>query len=200
MAPLKYIVIYYWTNRIFACKDSEIMTAETPPTMQARTPRWPYRLARCGLAAVFLWAGATKLADPAAFAALIDAYGIVPAPLLRPAAIGLPVVEVLAALGLLADIRGSLAVISGLTAVFVAILAYGIRMGLDVDCGCFGPGDIESRAYHGLQAALYRDLVMATGIAFLYGWRRVRSVRPLPVWDAWLRLGNLIGFPASTTS
>jgi hypothetical protein len=110
------------------------------------------------------------------------------------------VVEVLAALGLLADIRGSLAVISGLTAVFVAILAYGIRMGLDVDCGCFGPGDIESRAYHGLQAALYRDLVMATGIAFLYGWRRVRSVRPLPVWDAWLRLGNLIGFPASTTS
>ena len=135
------------------------MTAETSPTMQARTPRWPYRLARWGLAAVFLWAGATKLADPAAFAALIDAYGIVPAPLLRPTAIGLPVVEVIAALGLLADIRGSLAVISGLMAVFVAILAYGIRMGLDVDCGCFGPDDIESRAYHGLQAALYRDLV-----------------------------------------
>jgi uncharacterized membrane protein YphA (DoxX/SURF4 family) len=107
--------------------------------MQARTPCRSYRLVRWGLATVFFWAGATKLADPAAFAALIDAYGIVPAPLLRPTAIGLPVVEVIAAIGLVADIRGALAVISGLLAVFVAILAYGIRMGLDVDCGCCGP-------------------------------------------------------------
>jgi uncharacterized membrane protein YphA (DoxX/SURF4 family) len=200
MASVNYIVIYYWTNLIFACKAIEIMTADTSPTMQARTPQWPYRVARWGLAAVFFWAGATKLADPAAFAALIDAYGLVPAPLLLPLAVGLPLVEVVAAVGLLADIRGSLAVIAGLMAVFVAILAYGIRMGLDVDCGCFGPDDIESRAYHGLRAALYRDIVMAAGIAFLYGWRRVRSVRPLPVWDAWLRLVNLIGFPAATTS
>jgi hypothetical protein len=176
------------------------MTGRSPSPARAPTPHWAYRLTRWGLAAVFVWAGAAKLADPAAFAALIDAYGLVPAPLLLPLAVGLPLVEVVAAVGLLADIRGSLAIIAGLMAVFIAILTYGIRMGLDVDCGCFTPGDIESRAYHGLQAALYRDLAMTAGIAFLYGWRRVRSVRPLPVWDAWLRLVNLIRFPASTTS
>jgi hypothetical protein len=176
------------------------MTGRSPSPSRAPAPHWSYRLTRWGLAAVFVWAGAAKLADPAAFAALIDAYGLVPAPLLLPLAVGLPLVEVVAAVGLLADIRGSLAIIAGLMAVFIAILTYGIRMGLDVDCGCFTPGDIESRAYHGLQAALYRDLAMTAGIAFLYGWRRVRSVRPLPVWDAWLRLVNLIRFPASTTS
>jgi hypothetical protein len=175
------------------------MTGKSPPPNCIPPPHWSYRLARWGLAVVFIWAGGTKLADPVAFAALINAYGLVPGPLLMATAIGLPAVEVLAAIGLLVDIRGSLAVISGLMALFMAILAYGIRMGLDVDCGCFGPEEIESRAYHGLQAALYRDLVMTAGIAFLYGWRRCRSVRPIPVSGAWLRLANLIRFPASTT-
>jgi rhodanese-related sulfurtransferase/uncharacterized membrane protein YphA (DoxX/SURF4 family) len=143
------------------------------------TSLWTYRLIRWLLSIVFLYAGATKLADPRAFAALIDAYGIVPDPLLMPLAIGLPLLEVVAAIGLVADIRGSLAAISGLLAIFMAILIYGIRMGLDVDCGCFGPEDIESRAYHGLRQALHRDLAMAAGIFYLYGWRRYRSAGPL---------------------
>ena len=105
--------------------------------------------------------------------------------------------EVVAAIGLLADIRGSLAVISGLMAVFIAILVYGIRMGLDVDCGCFGPDDIESRAYHGLKAALHRDLVMAAGIGFLYLWRRMGCVRPTPLADAWSRLARGVASAAS---
>lgn len=151
---------------------------------------WAYTAARCALAAVFLWAGAAKLADPRAFATLIDAYGLVPAPLLMPLAIGLPTAEVIAAVGLLADIRGSLAVISILLAVFIAVLGYGIRMGLDVDCGCFGPEDIESRAYHGLRAALERDLVMATLIGCLYGWRRFRCLRPVSPEEARRRLVN----------
>jgi hypothetical protein len=176
------------------------MNGPRPPTDPAPVPDWPYRLVRWGLSAVFFWAGAAKLADPAAFAALIDAYGLVPDPLLLPLAVGLPLVEVIAAIGLLADVRGSLAVITSLMAVFIAVLVYGIRMGLDVDCGCFGPEEIESRAYHGLQAALYRDLVMAAGIAFLYGWRRIRSVRPVTAADAWRRVANLARVPASTTS
>jgi rhodanese-related sulfurtransferase len=109
---------------------------------------------------------------------LIGAYGLLPDPLLMPAAVGLPLVEVVAAIGLMADIRGALAVISGLLAVFMAVLAYGIRMGLDVDCGCFGPEDIESRAYHGLREALTRDGALAVGIFFLYGYRRCRLLKP----------------------
>jgi rhodanese-related sulfurtransferase len=147
--------------------------------INALTSIWIYRFIRWLLSFAFLYAGATKLADPEAFAALIDAYGIVANPLLMPVAVGLPLLEMVAAIGLMADIRGSLSMISGLMAVFIAILVFGIRMGLDIDCGCFGPEEIESRAYHGLREALYRDLVMAAGIVYLYGWRRFRSADPM---------------------
>jgi uncharacterized membrane protein YphA (DoxX/SURF4 family) len=145
---------------------------------------WAYTAVRCALAAVFLWAGIVKLADPRAFATLVAAYGLVPAPLLMPVAVGLPAAEVVAAIGLLADIRGALAIISVLLTAFIAVLIYGIRMGLDVDCGCFGPADVESRAFHGLQAALVRDVGMAAGAACLYAWRRFHSVRPVSLMRA----------------
>jgi hypothetical protein len=147
--------------------------------ISALTSIWPYRFIRWLLSIVFLYAGASKLADPQAFAALIGAYGVVHRSLLLPMAIGLPLLEVLAAVGLMADLRGSLSVITVLMAVFIGILVYGIRMGLDVDCGCFGPQDIESRAYHGLREALYRDVAMAAGIAYLYGWRFFRAAVPM---------------------
>jgi uncharacterized membrane protein YphA (DoxX/SURF4 family) len=67
------------------------------------TSLWAYQSIRCLLAVVFLYAGATKLVDPKAFAALIDAYGIVPGPLLMPVAVGLPLLEVVAAICLIAD-------------------------------------------------------------------------------------------------
>ena len=138
-----------------------------------------YGIVRWLLAGIFVWAGGVKLLDPVAFAVLIDSYGIVPDALLMPVAVGLPLLEVVAGIGLALDIRGSLPVISGLLAVFIAILLYGIHMGLDVDCGCFGPEDSESRAYHGLRQALYRDFAMAAGLAFIYGWRRFRGIRPI---------------------
>ncbi|MCP4666962.1 MAG: hypothetical protein GY849_11405, partial [Deltaproteobacteria bacterium] len=39
---------------------------------------WPYRLTRTLVAAVFLWSGGTKMMDPAAFAEIVEAYGLVP--------------------------------------------------------------------------------------------------------------------------
>jgi len=109
---------------------------------------------------------------------LIDAYGIFPEDLLMPVAVILPTLEVLAGVGLLFDIRGSLAVIAGLLVLFIAILGYGIRMGLDVDCGCFGPEEPEAKAFHGLRLALYRDMAILAAVAFLYGWRRYWHVQP----------------------
>jgi len=88
-----------------------------------------------------------------------------------PIAIALPVLEIIVAIGLIFDMRGSLAVITGLLALFILILGYGIWLGLDIDCGCFGFEDPESRAYNGLRSSLYRDLAMMTVIFFLYFWR-----------------------------
>jgi rhodanese-related sulfurtransferase/uncharacterized membrane protein YphA (DoxX/SURF4 family) len=138
-----------------------------------------YRLVRWSLAMVFIYAGAGKLSDTEAFATLIDSFGILPDEWVMPAAIGLPLIEVVAAAGLVADIRGALTAVGGLLAVFMGILGYGIWMGLDVDCGCFGPGDPESRAYHGLRTALYRDVVLLAGVLYLYAWRALRR-RPPP--------------------
>lgn len=132
---------------------------------------WLYRLVRWALAGLFIWAGALKLADPPAFAVIISDFGLVPGWSVMPLALALPVVEVAAALGLVFDLRGSLAVISLLLAMFIAILGYAIWLGLDIDCGCFGPEDPEARAYSSLRTSLYRDLAMAAGIFFLYWWR-----------------------------
>ena len=142
---------------------------------------WIYILTRWILGGVFIYAGSTKLMAPRVFTVLIEAYGVVPESLLMPVAVGLPFLEVIAGFGLLFDIRGSLALITGLLVLFMVVLGYGIWMGLDVDCGCFGPEDPEAEAFHGLRLSLFRDLVMTAGVFFIYGWRRYRSIRPAGV-------------------
>jgi uncharacterized membrane protein YphA (DoxX/SURF4 family) len=142
------------------------------------TSHWAYRAIRWTLGIVFFYAGGSKLMDPQAFAVLIEAYGLVPEALLMPLAVFLPALEVVAAIGLLLDLRGALAAVTALLMIFMAILAYGIRMGLDVDCGCFVPEDPEARAFHGLRPAIYRDLLMMAGALFLYWWRSSRSLKP----------------------
>lgn len=142
---------------------------------------WLYTLSRWGLGIVFIYAGGVKLLEPEVFAVLIESYGIVPDPLLMPVAVALPLLEVIAGAGLLIDMEGSLATITLLLLIFMAILGYGIHMGLDVDCGCFGPEDPEAKAFHGLRESLYRDLVMLGVVFWMYGWRRYRAIQPVRI-------------------
>jgi uncharacterized membrane protein YphA (DoxX/SURF4 family) len=137
---------------------------------------WPYRVIRVALAGLFIFGGGIKLLDPKAFAATISVYGLVPEPLLPFVAIGLPLIEVLAGVGLLFDIRGSLTAISGLLVLFIFVLWYGILNDLDVDCGCFGPEDLANQGQ--LWNAFYRDLFLVGLVApFLYfsRWMRAQS-------------------------
>jgi hypothetical protein len=143
-----------------------------------KTMDWLYRLCRWTLGGIFIYAGGTRLLKPESFAVLIEAYGIIPERLRIPVAIGLPFLELIAGIGLLFDIRGSLALITGLLVFFMAVLGYGIWMGLDVDCGCFGPEDPEAQAFHGLRLSLFRDLALMAGVILIYGWRRYRAIRP----------------------
>ena len=129
------------------------------------------------LALLFLYAGATKLADPDGFGRIIADFGLLPDSLIAPMAVILPAVEVAAALGLLLDLRGALGLVVALLLLFIAVLAYGIRLGLDVDCGCFGPEDPEAQAYGNLSGALVRDFFMVLGGAYLYWWRTTQLSR-----------------------
>ena len=125
---------------------------------------------RWGLAGIFVYSGAVKLVDPSRFAEIIAGFGLVPEPLIFPLAVLLPIIELVAGIGLAFGLRGSLSAIACMMVIFIAVLLYGIHLGLDIDCGCFGPEDPE-QAYKGLKVALARDAVMMVAVLFIY-WHR----------------------------
>jgi uncharacterized membrane protein YphA (DoxX/SURF4 family) len=135
---------------------------------------WPYRIIRIALAGLFLYGGVTKLFDPRAFAATISTYDLVPEILLPVVAIGLPLIETVAGAALVFDRPWGLHLITGLLALFVLVLGYGIAGDLNVDCGCFGQEDLDKQA--GLRGAFYRDLLLIGLVApYLYLSRRARK-------------------------
>ena len=71
---------------------------------------WPYRVVRWALATVFVYAGGSKLTDIEAFAEDIGAFGLVHESVLPAVAVGLPVVEIVAGMGLALDLRPVFAV------------------------------------------------------------------------------------------
>jgi hypothetical protein len=96
--------------------------------------------------------------------------------LLPVVAIGLPVVETIAGIGLLLDIRGALALITLLMTMFIAVLSYGISLNLDVDCGCFGAEELSKQA--GLKSAFMRDcFLLGIVIPYLYVSRYLRKIK-----------------------
>jgi len=110
---------------------------------------------------------------------IIEAYGLIPATITMPAAIGLSLLEVAAGAGLVLDVQWSLGIMAGLLTLFTAVIGYGLWIGLDVDCGCFGPDDPEGAAFHSLRPALYRVMVMLAGIGYLFFWRWQQSSHPM---------------------
>lgn len=136
-----------------------------------------YFILRCILAGVFLYSGAGKLMDVQGFATVISGYGLLPDQLNLIAAAVLPVAEIVIAAGLLWDIKGSLSSYSVLLLVFMGVLVHGINMGLDVDCGCFAPGDPEGEAYHSLREALIRDVFLLGACGYLFFLRKVKGFR-----------------------
>lgn len=135
---------------------------------------WSYRVVRILLGGIFLWSGISKLLDQHTFVIMLEAYGLIPESWIMAVALGLPLLEIMAGLGLLLDIPGAEAVMAALLALFISVLGYAIWMELDIDCGCFGAGDPEAEAYTGLRPALYRDLVMLAGVFYLYFLRYYR--------------------------
>ncbi len=137
-----------------------------------------YVFVRVALGLVFVVAGALKLSDPRAFAQVIAGYGLLPNGFSGLAALVLPGAEILAGLALALDVRGGLSGVAGMLLLFMAVLGYGLHLGLDVDCGCFAPGDPEAEAYHGLGQALARDAGMLAACLFLHLCRRRMGIRP----------------------
>ena len=96
------------------------------------------------LGAVFLYAAYSKLREPwLMFAMQIDAYQLLPQWAVLFIARTLPWGEVVLGLALVAGIglRYAAAGATLLMAVFFAIMTFTFLKGLQIDCGCFGPGE-----------------------------------------------------------
>ena len=95
---------------------------------------------RAALALLFAAAAWHKASDRDRFAASLDAYALLPAPLVAPSALLLPALECVLAAGLLfaptrqAAAIASVALLTLYTGAIAANLARGRR---EIDCGCF---------------------------------------------------------------
>lgn len=96
--------------------------------------------ARVILAFVFIYAGGSKISDPASFSQSIQNYRLFPIEVINFFAITLPWVEMIAGLLLLFGIKvkeNSL-ILTSLLFVFTFAIAISMIRGLNFDCGCFG--------------------------------------------------------------
>ncbi len=135
---------------------------------------------RLGIGGLFVYAGFIKLLDPRAFARSLAQFDLLPDPLLPLVAVGLPVLELLAGLGLVCAVRGSLTVILGLLGLFVLVLGYAVLMDLDIDCGCFTVDDLKART--SVTHAFWRDLVLVALTLLLYSRRPAGKLeKPKPI-------------------
>ena len=134
---------------------------------------------RSVLAAVFLYAAYTKLREPwTIFAVSIDSYGMLPEWAVIAMARTLPWVEFALGLALLSGLwlRHSSMAAAALLGIFLAAMIAAYAKGLEIDCGCFGPGDklgVKSLLRDGSLVVMAIALMWLTRVA---GERKRRSV------------------------
>ena len=109
-----------------------------------RAAVWPWisTLARLGLAAVWLVAGATKVGDLAASARAVNAYDLMSYDTAKVIGAVQPFLEIALGLLLLAGLatRLTAAISAVLLVLFIAGIVSAWARGLRIDCGCFSSG------------------------------------------------------------
>ncbi len=91
------------------------------------------------VAAIFIFAGISKILNPAAFARDIDNYRLLPYFLVTIMAIILPWLEVLCGIFLIFGRwrKGAAFILLFLTFIFLIAIGSAVARGLDISCGCF---------------------------------------------------------------
>ena len=132
------------------------------------------------LGGLFFYAGLQKVLHPYEFAEAVLAYQLLPESLVGLAVAGLPWVEIVAGLCLVAGLkrRSCLLLLAGLVAGFLVVMLITMARGLKIDCGC----GLFFQRQVGL-AAVLEDAVLLFWAAGLYRWEILRSEKggPRPV-------------------
>ena len=126
-------------------------------------------LARLALGGVMLVAGVLKVTKPEVSARAVQAYQLLPFDLATYVGYGLPILEVVLGLLLVAGLftRASAALAGVLLVAFIIGIASAWARGLSIDCGCFGEGGtIDPSATRYLEEIL-RDVGLVLCAAWL---------------------------------
>jgi uncharacterized membrane protein YphA (DoxX/SURF4 family) len=144
---------------------------------------WLGLVIRLVLAGVFAVAGALKLPDPGESLRAVRAYRLLPESLVPAVGYGLPALEVVLAVVLLAGVATRLAAVVSavLMAAFIVGVASAAARGLSIDCGCFGGGGEVGAGETRYTQEIVRDAALLAGALFLARWPRT----PFSV-DGWL--------------
>jgi len=127
-----------------------------------------------GIGLLFVASGALKIGHASDLAATITAFGLgLPGPLVAVIAIALPPLELLLGIYLIGGwlLAATSAAAAVLFAAFIAVLASVVARGLNVPCGCFGPGDTEPATWW----TVARDALFLVPACYLFWWSRARS-------------------------
>lgn len=158
-------------------------------TRWAGVQPWVTLLLRIGIGALMVVAGMSKLPDPAAALRGVRAYRIVPESLVPTVAFGLPALEIVLGVALIAGlfVRQAGIAVGVLMVVFVAGIASAWARGLSIDCGCFGGGGEVAAGQTQYVQEILRDTGLFLGCAVMAVWPRSKfSV------DGWLRGPQLV--------
>lgn len=146
--------------------------------MAAEIVRW---LARLGVAAIFLFAGAVKIWDfeqggsatPDFFQSVMN-YQLTPWDLSMALAFFLPWLEIVSGGALLFARwrRGALLLLAGQTSMFIAALTAAWWRKLDINCGCFGRENNTTD----FRVRILEDFALLTVIGFLL-WDEFRRLQ-----------------------
>jgi uncharacterized membrane protein YphA (DoxX/SURF4 family) len=128
---------------------------------------WLALAARLLLGGVLVVAGALKVPDPAAAVRAVRAYRLLPEALVGPVAFGLPALEVVVGLALLAGVlvRASAVAAAVLMVVFLVGIGSAWARGLQIDCGCFGGGGQVDPGQTAYPAEVARDTALLVALA-----------------------------------
>ena len=100
-----------------------------------------------------------------AFIKILSSCSLLPDALIFPVAIGLPVAQLVAGVGLVFDLRGSLKVSCCVLLMSLAVLAYGILPNVNPDCSFF-PAE-PMLPHKSLPSALLRDAGLLVVMLYL---------------------------------
>lgn len=141
---------------------------------------WVGVVARVVVGGVWLAAGSLKIPDPTENVRAVRAYQLLPESLVPMVGHGLPVLEILVGVGLLAGVlvRANAALSAVLLLAFVVGISAAWARGLSIECGCFGGGGGPAV---GAADKYPGELARDAGLLLLSGWLVWRPRTPYAV-------------------